>query len=175
MYKRQALLVDATNLRTWRGRLRGYLTEMEEEVFRKADVVWAPSRAVVEAIRGIGAEVEDSGRRPVVVSSNPFTGGDAGVGLAEPRPTAQPASPCDQQTAPAEREEIVFVGRLERRKGLELLVANDISAADAGFEVDSNRVTLITAHGEESLPLLSKSAVAEAIMARAATMMSGDG
>jgi len=76
----------------------------------------------------------------------------------------------------AESQNVIANGRDKlARKGLELLVANDISAADAGFEVDSNRVTLITAHGEESLPLLSKSAVAEAIMARAATMMSGDG
>lgn len=51
-------------------------------------------------------------------------------------------------------------------KGLDLLVANDVSQADAGFAVDTNRVTLIPRHGnEETLPLLSKREVAELIMA----------
>ena len=38
-----------------------------------------------------------------------------------------------------------------------LIVANDVSAAGAGFGVDTNRVTLIAANGEaETLPLQSK-------------------
>ena len=55
------------------------------------------------------------------------------------------------------------------RKNLDLLVANDISAADAGFGVDDNRVILL-APGQEpqALPLMSKAAVAEAVMARVA-------
>jgi len=50
-------------------------------------------------------------------------------------------------------------------KGLDLLVANDVSQPDAGFAVDTNRVTLLTAAGEEQpLPLLSKLDVAARIM-----------
>ncbi len=57
-------------------------------------------------------------------------------------------------------------GKLER-KGLDLIVANDVSAKDAGFSVDTNRVTLLDARsGRESLPLLSKDEVAERIIAR---------
>jgi phosphopantothenoylcysteine decarboxylase/phosphopantothenate--cysteine ligase len=41
-------------------------------------------------------------------------------------------------------------------KGMDMIVANDVSASDAGFEVDTNRVVLITAEGEEALPLMSK-------------------
>ncbi len=53
------------------------------------------------------------------------------------------------------------------RKRLSLIVANDISAKDAGFAVDTNRVTLIDAGGGiETLPLLSKALVADAVLAR---------
>jgi len=52
------------------------------------------------------------------------------------------------------------------RKALDLIVANDVSAADAGFAVDTNRVTLLDADGtQETLPLQSKTAVAERVIA----------
>lgn len=51
------------------------------------------------------------------------------------------------------------------RKALDLIVANDVSASDAGFAVDTNRVTLLYADGtQESLPLQSKTAVAERVV-----------
>jgi phosphopantothenoylcysteine decarboxylase/phosphopantothenate--cysteine ligase len=50
-------------------------------------------------------------------------------------------------------------------KNLDLIVANNIMAKDAGFEVDTNRVILIPKKGESiSLPLLSKQEVAEKII-----------
>ncbi len=50
-------------------------------------------------------------------------------------------------------------------KKLDLIVANDISANDAGFAVDTNRVTLLFANGtQEILPLMSKTEVAEKII-----------
>lgn len=50
-------------------------------------------------------------------------------------------------------------------KNLDLIVANDISAADAGFGVDTNRVTLLFRDGKtQPLPLVSKSEVAEEII-----------
>ena len=51
------------------------------------------------------------------------------------------------------------------RKGLDLIVANDVTQPDAGFEVDTNRVTLL-ARCEEPLvlPLLSKTEVADRIL-----------
>jgi len=57
-------------------------------------------------------------------------------------------------------------------KGLDLIAANDISANDAGFAVETNRVTLLFADGrQEPLPLMSKSKVAEAIIERLATLL----
>lgn len=46
-------------------------------------------------------------------------------------------------------------------KGLDLIVANNVSAQDAGFAVDTNRVTLLRrGHAPETLPLMGKDEVA---------------
>jgi phosphopantothenoylcysteine decarboxylase/phosphopantothenate--cysteine ligase len=50
-------------------------------------------------------------------------------------------------------------------KGLDFIAANDISANNAGFAVETNRVTLLFADGhKEALPLMSKAEVAEVIL-----------
>ena len=52
-------------------------------------------------------------------------------------------------------------------KKLDMIVANDISAVDSGFSVDTNRVLLIYPDGKiEQLPLMSKSEVAETVIDR---------
>jgi phosphopantothenoylcysteine decarboxylase/phosphopantothenate--cysteine ligase len=52
------------------------------------------------------------------------------------------------------------------RKGLDLIVANDVTAADAGFAVETNRVIFLRQDGSaETLPLLSKAEVATRIIA----------
>jgi len=54
-----------------------------------------------------------------------------------------------------------------RRKGVDLLVANDVAAPGSGFGTDTNRVTLLVADGTtEELPLLSKRDVAHHILDR---------
>jgi hypothetical protein len=51
-------------------------------------------------------------------------------------------------------------------------VANDITQPDAGFDVDTNRVTMIDKKGKaEALPLMSKREVAERILDRVKGMM----
>lgn len=50
-------------------------------------------------------------------------------------------------------------------KKLDFIAANDISASDAGFAVDTNRLTLLFPNGQrQALPLMSKSQAAEAIL-----------
>ncbi|MCK4741765.1 MAG: bifunctional phosphopantothenoylcysteine decarboxylase/phosphopantothenate--cysteine ligase CoaBC [Anaerolineales bacterium] len=57
-------------------------------------------------------------------------------------------------------------------KGLDLVVANDITAVDAGFAVDTNRVTLLDrAGGSEELPLMAKTAVAEEVLKRVVELL----
>jgi len=61
-------------------------------------------------------------------------------------------------------------GGLERarakleRKGADLIVLNDVSDPEIGFESERNAVTLIAATGETEVPIDSKDAVAEAIL-----------
>jgi predicted Fe-Mo cluster-binding NifX family protein len=57
-------------------------------------------------------------------------------------------------------------------KKLDLMVANDITAADSGFGADTNRVTLITRGGRaEELPLLTKREVADKILDRVVNLI----
>ncbi len=54
-------------------------------------------------------------------------------------------------------------GKLER-KGLDLVVANDVSAEGIGFNSDDNAVTLLWAGGEAALPRAGKGSLARAIV-----------
>jgi len=57
-------------------------------------------------------------------------------------------------------------------KNLDLIAANDISADDAGFAVETNRITLLFADGHrESLSLMSKTEAAEIIISRIAALL----
>jgi phosphopantothenoylcysteine decarboxylase/phosphopantothenate--cysteine ligase len=59
-----------------------------------------------------------------------------------------------------------------KAKRLDLIVANDVSAADAGFEVDTNRAVLLDSSGAvEETPLLSKAALADVILDRIASKL----
>jgi phosphopantothenoylcysteine decarboxylase/phosphopantothenate--cysteine ligase len=57
-------------------------------------------------------------------------------------------------------------------KGCDLVVANDVSARDAGFEVDTNRVTIVgPGDSIERLPLATKDEVAHAVLDRAIPLL----
>jgi len=72
----------------------------------------------------------------------------------------------------AETSDVVAHARRKlKEKGVDLIVANDVSRADAGFEVDTNEVTLVTADGDESVPLQSKTAIAHSVLDRIETML----
>jgi phosphopantothenoylcysteine decarboxylase / phosphopantothenate---cysteine ligase len=51
-----------------------------------------------------------------------------------------------------------------RQKGADLIVANDVSACDSGFDVDTNRIALVSSEGVVELPLLSKREAAARII-----------
>ena len=60
-------------------------------------------------------------------------------------------------------------------KGLDLVVANDITLPDAGFGADTNKVTLLDASGTDDLPLMSKYDVAGRILDRVAGLLASTG
>ena len=63
-------------------------------------------------------------------------------------------------------------GKLER-KGADLVVANDVSRTDAGFEVDTNTVTLVTGDDAEPVPLQSKTAIAGRVLDAVERLLAG--
>ena len=73
----------------------------------------------------------------------------------------------------AETTDVVERARAKRtRKKLDMIVANDVSATDRGFDATTNEVTLITQDGEQVVPLQSKERVAERILDRVETLLS---
>jgi phosphopantothenoylcysteine decarboxylase/phosphopantothenate--cysteine ligase len=60
------------------------------------------------------------------------------------------------------------------RKGVDLIVHNDVSRADIGFEVAENEVTLVSASGERTLAKTPKEDVAAAILDEVEALL-GDG
>lgn len=61
-------------------------------------------------------------------------------------------------------------------KNLDMIVANDVSAPGAGFNVDTNVVRLLYRDGRrEALPLLAKDEVADAVLDRVVTLLGGSG
>jgi phosphopantothenoylcysteine decarboxylase/phosphopantothenate--cysteine ligase len=74
----------------------------------------------------------------------------------------------------AETEDVVAHASAKReRKHADLIVANDVSRTDAGFDVDANEVTIVSAAGAEALPLQSKARVAAQILDRVEKLLSG--
>jgi phosphopantothenoylcysteine decarboxylase/phosphopantothenate--cysteine ligase len=75
----------------------------------------------------------------------------------------------------AESEDIVANAQKKlARKGLDLMVANDITEPESGFGADTNKVTIIDKEDNvENLPLMSKREVAERILDRVVGLLKG--
>ncbi len=73
----------------------------------------------------------------------------------------------------AETESLVSNAQVKLRdKGLDLIAANDVTEEGSGFEVETNRVTLIDREGRtEELPLMDKYEVGHRILDRAVELM----
>jgi phosphopantothenoylcysteine decarboxylase/phosphopantothenate--cysteine ligase len=66
----------------------------------------------------------------------------------------------------AETHDVVAEAKRKlKEKGLDLIVANDVTRRDAGFDVDTNKVTLLERNGTvTSLPVMTKNRVADRII-----------
>ena len=75
----------------------------------------------------------------------------------------------------AESEDLLANARVKLEgKGMALIAANDITAPDSGFNVDTNKVFLLDRKGGvEELPLLSKYEVGHRILDRVRELLSG--
>jgi phosphopantothenoylcysteine decarboxylase/phosphopantothenate--cysteine ligase len=73
----------------------------------------------------------------------------------------------------AETADVVERARAKRaRKSVDMIVANDVSADDRGFDAPDNEVTIITPDSEEAVPLQSKARVAARILDRVESLLS---
>jgi phosphopantothenoylcysteine decarboxylase/phosphopantothenate--cysteine ligase len=72
----------------------------------------------------------------------------------------------------AETEQVVERARRKlERKQVDVIVANDVSRTDAGFDVETNAVTIVAADDVTEVPLQSKRRVAAAILDRVEALL----
>jgi phosphopantothenoylcysteine decarboxylase/phosphopantothenate--cysteine ligase len=75
----------------------------------------------------------------------------------------------------AETDDLVARATAKReQKHADLIVANDVSRSDAGFDVDTNAVTIVGGAGAETLPVQSKARVAAEILDRVERLLLQD-
>ena len=111
------------------------------------------------------------GIRPEAISLAPTD--DILLAVAEQR--KQSGRPAVVVGFAAESQDLVaHASKKLEAKGLSLIVANDVTDPDAGFAVDTNRVTIIDADsGVQELPLLPKAEVAERVLDRVESLLAG--
>ena len=74
----------------------------------------------------------------------------------------------------AETNHVIANARDKRaRKQVDLIVANDVSQSDRGFDVETNAVTII-GEDEQQVPLQSKDRVAAVILDRVEALLRAD-
>ena len=93
--------------------------------------------------------------------------------MARARPTRDPVEPQPYLVGfAAETGSLDRVAAKLQRKGVDLMVANDVAEAGPGFGTDTNRVELLDRDGgREALPLLTKREVADRILDRIAAAL----
>jgi phosphopantothenoylcysteine decarboxylase / phosphopantothenate---cysteine ligase len=117
----------------------------DQKISKHDDVLTVVLKKTPDILADLGARRAGSGRGPLL------------VGFA------------------AETENVVARAAAKREaKQVDLVVANDVSREDAGFEVDTNAVTIVGADGAETLPLQSKDRVAMAILDRIEKLLAKD-
>ena len=153
-------------------RVRG-AAEMHHAVMTRAGdmqvVVMAAAVADYAPAERAGQKVPKEGETlTLVLKRTPDILGDLGQ-----RRLASGAGPVLVGFA-AETQNVVAHATAKReRKHADLIVANDVSRSDIGFDVDLNEVTIVGADGVEALPLQSKSQVAVQILNRVEALLVG--
>ena len=142
--------VDVISARDMLAAVEKHLPECEALVMCAAVADWRPRQtsAVKLKKRGMSPVLELEANPDILATIRTRKQGRLFVGFAaetgDPRPEGR---------------------RKMAEKGMDLLVANDVSQPGAGFAVDTNVVTLMTRDGAElTLPLLSKPEVAQRIV-----------
>lgn len=135
----------------------GLLPSMDVSVFAAAVSDYRPADPLAEKVK----RSESGAVLTLVLTENPDVAADTRTGRRKGSVTVGFALETSELLANAAR-------KLDQ-KGFDLLVANDATAEGAGFEVDTNRVTILAPGADpEELPLMSKHELAEEILDRVA-------
>ena len=141
--------------------------EMHAEVLSRVDspnkldaVIMAAAVADYTPAGGaVNSKIEKGGPLTITLERTPDILAELGTRRQGTRPVLVGFAAQTGDPVPA-------AGRKLAAKQVDLIVANDVSAPGAGFDTDTNIVTLVDARGEERLPLMSKRDVAAAILDR---------
>ena len=143
--------VDVVSARDMLAAVEAELPEADVLVMTAAVADWRPkTTSGVKLKKGAMAPVLELEPNPDILATlAPRKGGRIFVGFAAE--TGDPVPEASRKLA---------------AKGLDMIVANDVSSPDSGFAVDTNRVTFVFPNGRRTyLPLLSKAEVAARLVA----------
>jgi len=140
--------------------------EMHQAVVPRAGdmhvVVMAAAVADYAPVNRAGQKVQKSGDElMLVMKKTPDILGELGL-----RRLSSGRGPVLVGFAAETENVLAHAAQKREKKHADFIVANDVSRSDAGFDVESNAVTIIGAEGIEELPLQSKSRVAGEILDR---------
>ncbi len=136
------------------------LREADVSIFAAAVADFRPDRIHPEKVK----RAERPGGLDLKLTANPDVAGDTR--------SARKAGSVSVGFALETGDLVAHAREKLEKKGFDLMIANDATAEGAGFDVETNRVTLLTADGEpEALPLQSKHEVAEAVLDRIAARL----
>jgi phosphopantothenoylcysteine decarboxylase / phosphopantothenate---cysteine ligase len=142
--------------------------ELEREALARAD--WADVVLMAAAVADYRPAQMQSGKRE-----------RGGTWSLELEPTADVLAALAARRRPGQvlvgfaAENGADVERAEAkrvRKGVDLIVLNDVSRADIGFEVDDNEVSLVAADGVQHVARAPKRAIAGAVLDRVQQLLS---
>ena len=130
-------------------------------------LIMAAAVADFRPARTSGSKIKKSGAEALTIETRRTT--DILATVAKQR--AETGSPCVVVGFAAESDDLATNAEEKLdRKGMDLVVANDITAQDAGFAGDTNRVLIIESGGaRQQLDTMTKAAVAEIVLDRVAT------
>jgi phosphopantothenoylcysteine decarboxylase/phosphopantothenate--cysteine ligase len=142
--------VDVVSARDMLGAVEKFLPSHDALVMSAAVADWRPKRASAGKLKksDMNPVLELEPNPDILKTIHPLKGKRLFVGFA-----AETGDPLAEA-----RRKLVS-------KGLDLIVANDVTQPDAGFAVDTNRVTLLSGNEPpDALPLQSKLDVGRAIV-----------
>jgi phosphopantothenoylcysteine decarboxylase/phosphopantothenate--cysteine ligase len=147
-------------------------TEMHEAVMSRAAgmhvVVMAAAVADYAPDRAPQKVPKRADKLTIVLHQTPDILGDLGH-----RRLASGMGPVLVGFAAETQDVVVRATEKRQRKHVDFIVANDVARTDAGFDVDNNAVTIVSAEGAEALPLQAKSLVAVEILNRIEKLLVG--